>query len=123
MRTNLAVVVLVVVGACDSGAPSCTDAVAKAKSHGVGEQLAIVKVCEDRKWSGDIRGCLARATSNAKADECLEPVIDEVFAAQAADDAKAAMEQVEALQKELDAINTDVARAIDIVINATSDET
>jgi hypothetical protein len=118
---------LIMLAACDAGAPSCKDAVAKAASHGGGDHTAIVKMCEDKQWSGDLRGCLARATSPAKADACMAPVIADVreaeaelAAKQAADEAKAALDKVEATQKELAAEDQRIAAEVDDVINSTT---
>jgi hypothetical protein len=121
-------VVVILLAACDAGAPSCKDAVAKTTRHGAGEQGALVKVCEDKKWSGGLRGCLGRAASKAQADDCLTPVMNDVLEAeaelvakQAADDADEAKARVESLVTELDADNRQVAAAVDAVVNATTD--
>jgi len=131
MRTILGVV-LVALAACDAGAPVCKDAVAKAVKNGAtmagDEQAILVQSCEARKWSGDIRGCLSRASSDSSVATCLKPVIVDVEAAtaeaafqRANADAKAAADQVQALQTELDASVKEIDAAVTAVANSTSD--
>jgi len=125
-------VVLVALAACDAGAPTCKDAVAKAVNNGTqmsgDEQAILVESCEARKWSGDVRGCLSRATSSSAATTCLKPVMVDLEAAtaeaaarRASSDAKAAADQVQALQTERDASLNEVEAAVSAVANATSD--
>ncbi|HEX7703830.1 MAG TPA: hypothetical protein VF403_23980 [Kofleriaceae bacterium] len=132
MRTIWCGVVLVALAACDAGAPNCKDAVAKAVNNNTqvsrDEQAILTQVCEAKKWSGDVRGCLSRATSKSAATTCLKPVMVDLEAAtaeaaarQASADAKAAVDQLEALQTELDASVKEIDAAVTAVLNATSD--
>jgi hypothetical protein len=125
-------VALVALAACDAGAPSCKDAVAKAVKHGAkmggDEQAILAESCESRKWSGDVRGCLSRATSSGDLTACLKPVIADYEAAtaeaasrRASVDAKAAADQVKALQTEREALQNEIDAAVQAVANATND--
>jgi hypothetical protein len=89
----------------------------------------MVKVCEAKQWSGDLRGCLARATTKDRADECVRSVqVDldvaraEAAAQQAAEDAKVANERVIALQQQLDSNDKELTAAVDAVAAAQSDQ-
>jgi hypothetical protein len=124
--------VLVALAACDAGAPTCKDAVAKAVKSGAlmsgDEQAILSESCESRKWSGDVRGCLSRATSSSDITTCLKPVIVDYEAAtaeaasrRASADAKAAADRVQALETERAASPTEVDAAVTAVENATND--
>ncbi|MEO8841772.1 MAG: hypothetical protein ABI591_13705 [Kofleriaceae bacterium] len=129
MRT-ICGVVLVVLAACDAGAPSCKDGVAKAVKHGADmsadQQAILTQVCDDRKWSGNLRGCLGRASSDQDVSTCLKPVMEDVTLANADAaanvEAKRASEQLQVLQPQLDLVTKDVDAAIDAVIKSTTDE-
>jgi len=132
MRTIWCGVVLVALAACDAGAPTCKDAVAKSVKNGAlvsgDEQAILTQSCETRKWSGNVRGCIARASSQSDLTTCLKPVIVDVEAAtaeaasrRASADAKAAGDQVQALQTERDAIDKEVGTAVHAVADSTSD--
>jgi hypothetical protein len=125
-------VVLVALAACDAGAPTCKDAVAKAVKNGAqmssDEQAILVDSCEARKWSGDVRGCLSRATSSSAVATCLKPVIVDVQAAtadaafrRASAEAKAVADQIQALATERDARLKGIDAAVNAMANATSD--
>jgi hypothetical protein len=146
MRTIWLGAVLAWVAACDSGAPSCKDAIAKAAAKSGpaasgDEQAALTKVCEDKKWSGDVRGCLSRATSKTDAASCLRPVMGDLLdlgantkgkleeleakakaaAQQANDQAKAAMNSLIAAQQALKANMEEVDLAVNDLASATND--
>ena len=146
MRTIWLGVVFAWVAACDSGAPSCKDAIAKASANSGQaasdeQQAQLTRVCEDKKWSGDVRGCLARATSKKDAASCLKPVMGDLMdlgigakgkleeleakakaaAQQASDQAKAAMDALAAAQKDLEANMAEVDAQVTAVASATND--
>lgn len=105
------------------------DAVAKAvKQGGVSgdEQAILAQVCQDKQWSGDLRGCLGRATSNEDASSCLKPVMEDVTLANAEAaanaGAKRATLQLQQLQPELEALTNEVNVAVDAVVSSTTDE-
>ena len=122
-------VVLVALAACDAGAPTCKDAVAKAVKSGAltsgDEQAILAESCESRKWSGDVRGCLSRATSSSDITTCLRPVIVDYEAdaasRRASADAKAAADRVQALETERASSLTEIDAAVTAVANATND--
>ena len=118
--------VLAALAACDAGAPSCKDAVAKAVKNGAqasdGEQATITTACETNKWSGDVRGCLGRSRSKNDAVTCLKPVMADIEIARAAmPGAKAASEHLDDLRDQLVGAGRDVDAAIDAVVTASSD--
>jgi hypothetical protein len=132
MRSIWCGVVLLALAACDAGAPTCKDAVANAVKKGApmtgDEQTILTESCEARKWSGDVRGCISRATSQSALTSCLKPVMVEFQAAtaeaafrRASGDAKAAADQVEALDAERDANVKEIEAAVNAVASSTSD--
>ena len=85
MRILWGVFALALVSACgNGGAPSCKDAVEKAVKSGAkaseSQQQVIIDACENKKWSAEIRSCLAKATSKGDARECLKPVMADLDA-------------------------------------------
>ena len=120
---------LAALAACDAGAPSCKDAVAKAVKNGAQasdvEQASITTACETNKWSGDMRGCLGRSRSKTDAATCLKPVMADIEIASAAlrasPNAKAANEHLDDLRDQLVGAGRDVDAAVDAVVTASSD--
>lgn len=74
MRSILVVVALL--GACDSGKLTCKDAVVKARATvelGDSDVEAMIGACELHDWAGTMRSCVANAKTDAALDACTNP--------------------------------------------------
>jgi hypothetical protein len=152
MRWISCVVIAGALAGCDSGAPSCNDAVAKAfattggmdDKHADSTARMLVDTCKSQGWSGTVRTCLANAHDGRAADACfakldgaqmrlvrdklaaetarLEAATAELRAQQAEIDARGAAAQVDRIEKDLDGLNDRVARAVSAVVDAQNED-
>ena len=80
MRSIL-VLAMVVVGACDSGAPTCKDAVTKARNAddkmSFDSAAKLVGKCELKDWNIATRQCIAKAKSRHELDACTDKLTPE----------------------------------------------
>lgn len=79
MRSIL--VLAMVVGACDSGAPTCKDAVTKARSAdeamSFDSAAKLVGKCELKDWSSATRQCIANAKNRRDVAACTDKLTPE----------------------------------------------
>jgi hypothetical protein len=100
----------------------------------------MVGICEQKSWSTDVRNCFAKVGSGDDYGRCVVMVAGDVAelvqreaaeakaaadraeaaAAQAAKDAADAKAKIDAIAKQLDAVNARITMAVGAVANATS---
>ncbi|HET9989580.1 MAG TPA: hypothetical protein VFQ65_13705, partial [Kofleriaceae bacterium] len=68
--------IVMAVAACDSGAPTCKDAVTKARNADDGMSFdsaaRLVGRCELKAWSVATRQCIAKAKSDHEVELCID---------------------------------------------------